>query len=336
MNGERDPALETALPELSKLAGRGAAAGAGCPDELLLAGYAEERLLEAESDVLEVHLAACSRCRELVAALARESSVSGAAAAPAPAVLRGGRRRATLVAPLLAAAAVVVLAAWWWQRGRPEGVADALVAAADRLVAAEPDHFASFRPLSPDELRVDPRPVERGPRLRGLSPCGTIDEERPRIEWEAVRLAERCEVSIVDGGGTRLLAWSGAASGLDWPADSPVLERGASYVVAVRVRGPLGELAASATFRVAAADGRDVAAAAVAAIGSAVAAPLADLVAAHWLLCSQRWLPAAAAARRYLAARPADADGRLALFQALARLDASEADALAPAAAGGR
>lgn len=331
MNGRGDDGLEALLPRLSELAARPAAEAAPCPDELQLAGYAEERLLPGERDALETHLASCSRCRESVAALARENAApADPEEAPRPAVERGRAPTLLRFAPLLAAAAALLLALGWWMARAPPRTTLTLAVAARELATADPVQFAGFLPLSPEELCADPRPVLRASRPRGLTPRGVVDEARPRIEWEPVRLAERYEVSIVDEGGALRLQWSGAQAGLDWPADAAPLPRDAACVVTVVASGPLGETRASASFRVAGEAESQAAAAAEATIGRVVDPPLRDLFAAHWLLRGDRPGQAAAAARRFLVARPEDPAGRLALFQALARLDASEADALAP------
>jgi|GEM_PF-3042636 len=83
------------------------------PDELTLAGFAEGRLLDFEREAVELHLADCRACRELVGAAAPEDEARAAPATAqqAPAAsppARPGRR--WLFPGALAAAAAALLA----------------------------------------------------------------------------------------------------------------------------------------------------------------------------------------------------------------------------------
>src|SRR5262245_56599137 len=54
---------------LVRIASEGAQQPTPCPDDQLLAGYADRALQSAEREVIEKHLAACATCRGLLAAL---------------------------------------------------------------------------------------------------------------------------------------------------------------------------------------------------------------------------------------------------------------------------
>lgn len=85
-------------------------APASHPDELLLAGWAEGRLLDFERAPVEEHLAQCRSCRDLAASLAAETgSVRAARTAPAS--------RLRILRPVLLAAAAVLVVSLLWMRG---------------------------------------------------------------------------------------------------------------------------------------------------------------------------------------------------------------------------
>jgi hypothetical protein len=313
------------VAELAALAARAEASTDPCPEELALVGFTEGRLVADEVARLERHLARCARCRELVAGQVQGGSqpIERRPAAPIS-VLRS--RNVRRWAAWLAAAAVVALAGWWWRPRPSVAEPDVLVAALQRLTAGDAGLFGSFELLARDELARDPRALERGDRLLGLLPRGTIDATRPRLEWEAPRLAGECEASILDSSGAVVWTQRSAESSMEWPAGQPDLARGTSYLLIVATRTALGDRRGSAEFAVSSPTEQEAAARARDQIAAAVPAPWRDLVLAQWLLQAGRFAEAAAAARAHLEAWPDDADGRLVLFQALARIDSSEAD----------
>jgi hypothetical protein len=89
---------------------------AACPDEHLIAGYVDGGLDEAARQQVELHLADCGHCLELVEWLCRErdadviEAVPAQAAAQAPAWVRVRPPRRWRLAPQWAAAAAAVLA----------------------------------------------------------------------------------------------------------------------------------------------------------------------------------------------------------------------------------
>jgi len=87
-----------------------------CPDEHQIAGYVDGGLAEAARGQVELHLADCGHCLELVGLLCRERNtvaiepVPDAVTAPARAVATKGPRRQWRLAPQWAAAATLILA----------------------------------------------------------------------------------------------------------------------------------------------------------------------------------------------------------------------------------
>jgi hypothetical protein len=168
--------------------------GRSCPDLEQLAEYVDGTSPAAQREALEVHLAGCDSCRELVAemalavsALAHDSSAVTAPAAPAPdpsAPVAPGRvlpfrpRTLGLAAALAAAAALIFAArqqpAWF---GLDGGAASRLVALQASVAEARPTpgrlsgfDYATYRAPTRGV------PVERPEDLSLLAAARTVEE----------------------------------------------------------------------------------------------------------------------------------------------------------------
>jgi hypothetical protein len=320
--------------------GRSAPPGA-CPDPILLAGFAEGRLLAVEREPLEVHLARCEDCRTGVAAFVLEGA---AAAVPteAPAPRRGSLLRRTAWFAIPAAAAAVLLVALSLQGRRATGdrpLDDAvLVAAATDLAKARPEVFGEFRPLSREERLAMPLAPKRGGALGLRVPCGKVLEARPAFRWEPVPGVARWKVSLLTAAGKRVWTAESAEPSLAYPAAEAALEPGRRYLFEVSGEGPLGPERARRTFDVASVEESAAAVAAAREIADRAPRAAAPLLEAHWLLRAGLAAAAEAPARRAHAADPSSTPARETLHLVLETLgEFDEAEALlgdAPAGGG--
>ncbi|MCB9914604.1 MAG: hypothetical protein H6828_05575 [Planctomycetes bacterium] len=144
------------------------------PDELTLAAWSEQRLLEFEREDVEAHLAECAACRALVATLDVAAPAAEPLGAPGAGAAPWLRRAPWLVVAATAAAALLLLVGPWFGRGRP---------AAPRLqldVAGRlGDVFAETRstPQATGELYVGVRLDEDAwVRLVAIDAAGAVHE----------------------------------------------------------------------------------------------------------------------------------------------------------------
>jgi hypothetical protein len=119
-----------------------------CLDEETLAAWFDDRLTPAERETAEIHLAGCSRCQAILAAMVRIEPP----AAAAPGVLPLSRRWAGWFVPA-AAAAVIAVVAVWAVVGRgpaPTQVADTMARAETAERAPSPPAVAPPRDAAGD------------------------------------------------------------------------------------------------------------------------------------------------------------------------------------------
>lgn len=315
----------------------GTEADAGpCPDANELVRMAEGRVLRDERAPLEAHLARCSTCRNVVAAVAGLQSMRRG-------VDRPNRRLARVAAVAVLLAAAVTISLLWLLRDlerRVEPDADrALLAAAQELVRLEPTQFRDFSPLLHDERLTLGTAAQRG-GVALLAPVGKVLEPRPTLRWEdAVGVAE-WEVSVLQADGTPLWSARATTPHLAWPADQPALIPGATILCEVVGQGAAGREEARGSFRLALP--ADVAALVAAEPVIERAAPPRVRAALRAQVALRRGFLAEAekVLRARLAQVPGDVAARETLVYALEQLGAREATALRagvePAAGRGR
>lgn len=245
---------EQRLRALARQEAAAAALDAGpCPDTNELVRMAEGVALPQERGRLEAHLARCSTCRGVVAAVAglqndRRPAGDGAH--------RRLARLATVAALLVAAMTLLLL---WLLRDleRRTGLDGdrALLTAVAELVRLEPAHFAGFVPLLHHERIAPGQTLQRG-GVALLAPVGKVIEGRPALRWEDAAGVRDWQVSVLQADGTPL--WSGHKSGrtsgqrvdpqLAWPAEQPALAPGALCLCEVVGEGAAGREEARGSF----------------------------------------------------------------------------------------
>jgi hypothetical protein len=305
----------------------------GCPGDHVLATLLDGRLLPAEREVLERHLAGCRECHEVLATL-RAAGAPLRAPAPAAAPPAGRRLRLPIWLPTAAAAAVVLGAllvpGLLRARGGPE---ERLVAAARALTAARPDLFGDLRVLGAAE-RAAPAPSPRrdGAGLALVHPSGRVLEPRPSFRWRTA--AGVGEVRITVRGPAGVL-WSapvpdaGPGAGevrFPYPEREPALPAGVEGSWQVAGEGLLGPVEETRSFRVATPAERAAWSEAAREIDARAPAAERALLRAQLAIRREYLAEAETAAREALAARPGDALARetLALVLRLLGLPAAE------------
>ena len=129
-------------------------------DAGLLAAYVENRLDARERDVVTVHLAGCSECRQVLALLARAAG-SGFLSVPAPAAQERpglGRRWLALAATLVIVGAAISRVNW---SPVPEDEAPP---------SAPPPGVSTFPPAAPRETPVAPSTSPPASEARDVRP----------------------------------------------------------------------------------------------------------------------------------------------------------------------
>lgn len=253
----------------------------GCPDDNLLAGYADGRLTGERRERVEEHLVFCAPCRDLVLSVREEVGAAGeedpvgvadavesvgvragaasGAGASGPTPIRSldearERRRRSLVAWAVAAGVLLAVGLGFVAMRRGEGPATPttpegrLVAAAERLVRAVPDDLAGFRPADAAERRTEGADVHRS-GLEIEMPAETLLTPTPTFRWSATA-ASPFTVVVADGDGQEVWRRTSDTATMPYPIDAKPLDAGA-YVLEVSARGPLGETTATRAFRVA-------------------------------------------------------------------------------------
>lgn len=215
-----------------------------CPDALELAGYGDGRLLPAERDRIEAHLARCADCLENVAGI-EEGGFTEEEAAGMPSVKltpSGAQRRGWPA--LAAAAAILLLAAGLWHLVGDEGEASPvhtpgvdsrLFSAARELERDLPETFAGFVPLDRDRRQNPDRPVLRGEAARALSPAFRILSDRPSFRWASAPGSAAYDVIVMSSRGIVFRRPHSASADADgtvtmpYPVDAPSLLAGEVY-----------------------------------------------------------------------------------------------------------
>lgn len=302
-----------------------AGAAEPCPDENLLAGFAEGRLAPGERGPIAVHLEHCRACGAIVAELAESAVV--AAGDGAPRVLPVLSRTFLLAA---AALLVVGVAIGGWRilasRG-PRDTQSRLVASVRTLARDHADLFSDFTPLDSTDLLVPPPTLRGGEELTLIAPTAVILEERPEFRWEPVEGATSYTVTL-QGDGTPLWRATSKEPRLAWPADQAPLERGTSRSWRLEVDEPSGSSVAHQRFTVATQqqyDRFDAQKRAIAEIGDAELRPL---LLAHLALSADLLREAEIAAKNFVSMRPDDLVGLETLYCVEKWIAPSAAEAL--------
>jgi len=296
-----------------------------CPDENVLAAFAEDRLPGRTRETVERHLARCDPCRGVCRELVRD-----AAGAPGLIVRRGFRRFTLAVAA--AAALLVSTVTLLRLLDRPSGTEEALWASTRNAARARADLFPSgVIPFTEAERLAGGSGVSRsGGDPVPIHPAGRILETRPAFRWESAGDGT-ATVTLADAAGRRLWQRSTPSSGgratLAYPPDEPALAIGAGYAWEVEVRGDLGTGASGPrVFEVSPRAWFDERAAAIEAASDPA---VRLLVRAHWALRERFLAEAEAAARSFHEAHPDDVVGRETLLLVLRRTGSSDAEAIA-------
>lgn len=227
-----------------------------CPDEAVLAAYADARLDEVARQQVEDHLATCEFCLDHVAFLVRESNAEVAAEVP-PALLArarefGGAQAApwALVPRWGLAAAVTAtfaLAAGLWL-GQPESVlspsAPSETPAVGAVTPAAQNPAPTVSPPAP-AVRHRTRPVLQ-PDLVGLQEGAVVPLEGAEFRWHGVDRSLFYEIRVVTADGSLLWEQRVEATHVRLPADVQ-LAAGQKYFVWVRAYLPEGKTLKSAT-----------------------------------------------------------------------------------------
>ena len=287
-----------------------------CLDSNLLAGLAAGRLLPAEREAVEAHLAVCDACRGLALRMAPERP----SATNWPKDARPGSR---LRVWWLAAAAILVGGiVWAWGETPPADVQ--LVAQAERLRQQEPDLLADLVPLDHGE-RLRPREgAVRGGPLRLIWPAGTILETRPQPRWESPERSGSVVVSMRAADGSVGFRETVDGQTLAFPESAASLAPGTSYEWSITDRRRLAS--SELAFRVADEAQHDRVVAALRTIRASAPPEFAELLCAHFALRHHVLAEAEAAARRALTLDAQDHVARETLYQVLVRLGSAEAE----------
>ncbi len=309
MSRRKNPGEDPARFLVNKFAPERSTAGL-CPDPGQLAGYAESRLLPAERQRVEEHVARCEDCRVLVTQLAGE---------PAPASQRRRQRVLGRATGAALVAAVLLLAAFWPRSSAPVPVQPVETEAALLAAARE----LGIAPLSREE-RLRPGSRERG-ALVALHPAGVILGRRPHALWEPALGVDEYEVAFHEADG---MLWRSKAKGVRcaYPTGQAALELGRTYFWEVGYTGgPFGDDSAQRSFVVASQRQRREFRDTWQAIEANTPSHLVDLLRAHFAIRKKFYAEAERAARAYVEANPNDRVGRETLFQILELLGSSEA-----------
>lgn len=192
-----------------------------CPDEHQIAGYADGGLDEAARERVELHLADCRHCLDLVGLLCRErgaeetATVPDEVAASTPALTTHGPRHRWRLAPQWAAAAALVLATpLLFQLARnPDGGTEEQV-----------------RPAAP--ATRTPAPTGAGVQLLFPDAGASVDARQLSFRWTEVPGTPYYDVRIVTDAGDVVIEQR--VTGTDWrPPAELGLRPGAEYFVHV-------------------------------------------------------------------------------------------------------
>jgi len=304
---------------LAEVAARGrpaSSSAAPCPDAGLLAGFAEDRLVAAERDEIEAHLAACDACRAVVVELVPDDAV-----AAAPAWIHRPWRFAIPAAAAVLVAAVVVLASL--RRSSATDTDEALVASAADLAVARPDLFGGFRPLRHGEDVAAALSQKRG-ALALFAPAGKVLDSRPAFRWEAVPGVASWRVSLFTADGERLWSEESAQSALAFPTGRAELAPGKRYIWEAAGDGPRGPEGSRRAFDVATVEERRAFDDAAREIDARAPERLRPLLRAQFALRRGCLVAAQAAADEFVRRNPGDAAGRATLVVAERALGMSD------------
>jgi len=189
----------------------------GCPDEHLIAGFAEGRLGDADQSRIEGHIADCAACASLVAELSRQRTGTATEVIPDLTLARarrlssGGPGGWMSFAPHLAAAAVAVV-----------------------CISALIQFIRVDSPEDANAIRTTRSLATSGASLQVLSPAAgaTLEPGSLNVRWTGVATAHYYEVRIVTDAGEIVSEHRVATT--EWrPGNGVELEPGADYFVRV-------------------------------------------------------------------------------------------------------
>jgi hypothetical protein len=299
----------------------GVATRDACPDVADLAGFVEHRLLPDEWHAVEAHVGQCAACASVVAVLLRAGVASAARAGASPRRWLAGTAAAAVILAAVAGLALVL---------RPASPERLLAAAARDLGAEAPDVFASFTPLTAQELDAPGPSALRG-GVAMLEPAGKVLDTHPRFRWEPTPEAWGCDLKVSWPAGSVFVAEVDTPASL--PADA-ALEPGRRYTWTLFCQGVAGPQAYDCDFEVVSPEERRRFEAARALIEAKVEERVRDLALVHYAYRQGFLNEAERAARRHVERHPDDVLGRRVLALVLRQLGSTEQ--VAPAAPAGR
>jgi hypothetical protein len=312
-----------------------------CPDENLLAAFAERRLLDAERERVEEHLVRCETCLELVSEIARPDLDQEPVAAPTRSRLRPFL---LVAAALLVVVGIGLVARKLWNSRVPAPPDPARLEAmlettARDLARARPDRFSGFAPLTREE-RLRPQPaVARGDGVVLIRPVKNILETRPTFAWESPAGVAPVEIVLyrIEGASRIALEPLGAScrkSRVPYPSARPELEPG-KYQWRIHLEGPFGRTTSSPrSFTIVPEAERKAYLAAAGDIEEKAAERIRFLLEAHLAIRRGLFEEAEKAVRRHLRTYPEDRLARETLYHVLATVGSVEAPTVLPARPG--
>jgi hypothetical protein len=277
------------------------------------------RLVAAERDQVEGHLAACDACRAAVVEAVRDG-VDEAPVRRASARIHRPWRFALAAAAAVIVAALVVLPSL--SRSVPADTQEALVASAADLAGARPDLFRDFHPLRPGEEVAAALSQKRG-ALALFAPAGVVLDTRPAFRWEAVPGVANWRVSLLTADGELLWTTESAEPALAFPAGRADLAPGTRYIWEASGDGPLGPEGSRRAFDVASAEDRRVLDDAGREIDARAPQRLRGLLRANFALRRGCYAAAQTSAEEFVREHPQDVAGRAVLDAARRALGAS-------------
>lgn len=290
-----------------------------CPDENLLAGWAEGTLTGARAADVEEHLTRCDDCRRTAMLWREEAAAPEVPASDAGPVLdlSAARRRVRWLGVAVAAVAVAAIGLTVFRRTdvpTPPGTDARLVAVAQDLATAKPELFAGFGPVdrsTRESLRDD---GTRG-GVEILEPSGAVLDTPVRVRWTPLPAAISYAVVVADASGATIWKSTSIPDGAAKDATGNAtltfpkalgLAPGGHYVIEVTPETAIGSTTARRSFSIATDVERGIWTRSAGEILARAPADLARLVIAHAALRRGYVLEAERAARAQVEAFPMD------------------------------